>query len=278
MSMKDDIKRGVAPYVALFFALAIILYGGTIMPQKVFAVDKKSDTPRLIAQFSTYYGDSSQNRKDNVALAARKIDGAVLYPEEEFSFNDLVGRRTAENGFKTAYVIKDGDFVEGIGGGVCQVSSTLYNCALLADLAITCVRAHSLAVSYVAPSFDAMVSSASDLRFVNTLSSPITLHMSANGKYLKAEIYGVDKTEIKRRSMTVCSIPFEIEYRDDATLEQGKEIVDVYGKEGLKSQGYLDYYQNGKLQKSVLIRSDAYAPQKRIILRGAKTSALTDTP
>lgn len=102
--------------------------------------------------------------------------------------------------------------------------------------------------------------------------------MSANGKYLRAEIYGVGKFEIKRRSMTIGAIPFEVEYRDDETLETGKEVVDTYGKEGLKSQGYLDYYQNGKLAKSVLIRSDNYSPQKRIILRGTKTSPLTRTP
>lgn len=271
--MKNRLKTCAAA-VAVAIFLAVLAFGGAKM--KVFAIDNEEQALPLIARFSTYYGDSKQNRKDNIALASRKIDGVVLYPEDEFSFNDMVGKRTAENGFKTAYVIKDGDFVEGIGGGVCQVSSTLYNCALLADLAITCVRAHSLPVSYVAPSFDAMVSSASDLRFVNTLSSPVTIRMSTDGKYVRAEIYGIDKVEIKRRSMTLASIPFEVEYRDDATLEVGREVIDTYGKEGLKSQGYLDYYKDGKLEKSVLVRSDTYSPQKRIILRGAKTSPLTD--
>ena len=102
--------------------------------------------------------------------------------------------------------------------------------------------------------------------------------MNANGKYLRTEIYGIGKFDIKRRSMTLGSIPFEVEYRDDDTLEQGKELIDTYGKEGLKSQGWLDYYQNGKLAKSVLVRSDNYAPQKRIMLKGTKTSPLTDAP
>lgn len=273
--------KRITSAAAVCFILAFcatITIGGLRMSDKVFAIDEENEAYRLIAHFSTYYGDSKQNRKDNIALAARKIDGFVLYPEDEFSFNDVVGKRTVENGFKTAYVIQDGDFVEGVGGGVCQVSSTLYNCALLANLAITCVMAHSLPVSYVAPSFDAMVSSASDLRFVNTLCAPITLRMNANGKYLRTEIYGIGKFDIKRRSMTLGSIPFEVEYRDDDTLEQGKEAIDTYGKEGLKSQGWLDYYQNGKLAKSVLVRSDNYAPQKRIILKGTKTSPLTDAP
>ncbi len=223
---------------------------------------------KLIAHFSTYYGESGEGRKHNIALAARKISGAVLYPEEEFSFNDAVGRRTEANGFQKAYIISDGEFVEGVGGGVCQVSSTLYNCALLAGLDISQVRAHSLPVSYVAPSFDAMVSTASDLRFVNTLSSPITIKMIADGKYLRAEIYGVDEANIRRRSQTLDTLPFSTEFRDDATLPLGEEVVDAYGANGIVSEGYLDYFEDGKLVRSVLIRRDTYAPKKQIILRG----------
>lgn len=273
MGMKKHLK--ILAFACLTLALASIalFMEGTMHPKDIATA--VSDGQKLIARFSTYYGDSKPNRKDNVALACRKIDGTVLYPEDEFSFNDIVGARTVENGFKSAYIIKDGEFVEGIGGGVCQVSSTLYNCALLANLTITCVRAHSLPVSYVAPSFDAMVSTASDLRFVNTLSSPVTIKMFADGKYLKAEMYGIESCTIRRRSQTIETLPFEVEYRDDATLKLGEEIIDTYGKAGLRSQGFLEYYQNGKLLKTVLIRKDTYFPQKRIVLRGTADSALT---
>lgn len=273
MGMKKHLK--ILAFACLTLALASIalFMEGTMHPKDIATA--VSDGQKLIARFSTYYGDSKPNRKDNVAIACRKIDGTVLYPEDEFSFNDIVGARTVENGFKSAYIIKDGEFVEGIGGGVCQVSSTLYNCALLANLTITCVRAHSLPVSYVAPSFDAMVSTASDLRFVNTLSSPVTIKMLADGKYLKAEMYGIESCTIRRRSQTIETLPFEIEYRDDATLKLGEEVIDTYGKAGLRSQGFLEYYQNGKLIKTVLIRKDTYFPQKRIVLRGTADSALT---
>ncbi len=273
MGMKKHLK--ILAFACLTLALASIalFMEGTMHPKDIATA--VSDGQKLIARFSTYYGDSKPNRKDNVALACRKIDGTVLYPEDEFSFNDIVGARTVENGFKSAYIIKDGEFVEGIGGGVCQVSSTLYNCALLANLTITCVRAHSLPVSYVAPSFDAMVSTASDLRFVNTLSSPVTIKMLADGKYLKAEMYGIESCTIRRRSQTIETLPFEVEYRDDATLKLGEEVIDTYGKAGLRSQGFLEYYQNGKLIKTVLIRKDTYFPQKRIVLRGTADSALT---
>lgn len=271
MKTKDKSSRGLFIYVVASLAcvvLTLVFCVGDLTMQKNIAHAEKAEY-RLIATFSTYYGDSTQNRKDNIALASNKINGLTLYPEDEFSFNDIVGKRTENNGFKSAYVIVDGEYVEGVGGGVCQVSSTLYNCALLCNLAITCVNPHSLAVSYVAPSFDAMVSTASDLRFVNTLSSPITIKMRADGKYLCAQIYGIDKFDIKRRSQTIEYLPFDIEYREDLSLSPGEEVIDTYGKEGIKTEGYLDYYKNGKLINSVLIRRDTYKPQKRIVLRGA---------
>ena len=111
-----------------------------------------------------------------------------------------------------------------------------------------------------------MVSSGSDFRFVNTLSAPIKIVMTANGRDLTAEIYGVDKTTIKRRSITLEQIPFDTIEKESEDVPQGEQIVDTAGKNGIKSQGFLDYFENGKLTKSVLIRSDYYAPQKRVIL------------
>ncbi|MDE6302573.1 MAG: VanW family protein, partial [Clostridia bacterium] len=169
--------------VAIFAILAVTLIGECFMPTAHAVSDAKSYTPKLIAHFSTYYGESSPSRKHNIELASRKVDGTVLYPEDEFSFNETVGMRTKANGFEAALIIQDGTFVEGVGGGVCQVSSTIYNCALLAGLDISHVRPHSLPVSYVAPSFDAMVSSATDFRFVNTMSGAVTLKVKTDGMY-----------------------------------------------------------------------------------------------
>ena len=229
----------------------------------------------LIASFYTFYGESSANRKHNVKVAVDKINGTTLAPEEEFSFNDIVGKRTEENGFKTAYIIQDGEFVEGIGGGVCQVSSTLYNAVLLADLTITRVQAHSLPVSYVAPSFDAMVSSGSDFRFVNTLSAPVTIKMSADGKYVKCDVYGVAGRKISRRSETIEILECETIYRDDDTLLFGQEVVEDSGANGLRSRGYLQYEGGGKVATR-LIRTDFYAPQTKIVLRGTKQMSPTE--
>ena len=266
MASGTHLNFGRVARAVLIFLCGCISCGMTL---PLSAADAETPEIALIAKFATYYGDSSENRKHNIALAASAIDGVLLPPEEEFSFNDTVGARTEERGYKAAFVINDGAFVEGVGGGVCQVSGTLYNCALLADLAVTCVHPHSLPVSYVAPSFDAMVSSWSDLRFVNTLSAPVTLKMTADGQYLRAEIYGVKgEFSVRRRSETLGEIPFETERLTDTSLAPGEERVEAAGKNGLRSEGWLEYFRDGALVRTLRIRRDTYLPQKRIVCEG----------
>lgn len=260
-------ERALARYAALI-ASATGIFAALFISCLMTPTTAHAETPEvtLIAHFATYYGDSSEGRKHNIALAASAIDGVMLAPEEEFSFNDTVGARTEARGYRAAYVIQDGVFVEGVGGGVCQVSGTLYNCALLADLTVTCARPHSLPVSYLAPSFDAMVSSETDLRFVNTLSAPVTLRMTADGSYLRAEMYGVKgEFSVRRRSETVGEIPFETERLADPSLPPGEERVESPGKNGLRSEGWLEYFRGGTIVRSVRIRRDTYLPQKRVI-------------
>ena len=103
-------------------AVCIAALSGILCGMTTLARTANAETPEitLIAKFSTYYGDSSDGRKHNVALAAKAIDGTVILPEDEFSFNDTVGARTKARGYRSAFIIQDGTFVEGIGGGVCQ--------------------------------------------------------------------------------------------------------------------------------------------------------------
>jgi hypothetical protein len=127
----------------------------------------------------------------------------------EFSFNKTVGARTEKNGYKVSKIIVGGEFVDGVGGGVCQVSTTLYNAVLLAGLNITECHPHSLPVSYVAPSFDAMVNSgSSDLRFINNTYNPIIIKAFADGTTLKIEIWGEPLlVNYSRQSVVTGEIP-----------------------------------------------------------------------
>src|SRR5439155_11763175 len=140
---------------------------------------------------STSFSLRDRNRVHNIRVAAKAIDGLFLLPGEEFSYNATVGPRRASAGFRTAPEIVQGNLVPGIGGGVCQVSSTLYNIALLADLEITRRHHHRFPVHYLPAGRDATVSDGGlDLRFRNRLDAPVALLLSVKGGRLLARLYG----------------------------------------------------------------------------------------
>ena len=214
-------------------------------------------------KFSTAFYTSSNERAHNISLAAKKIDGYVILPGETFSFNEVVGKRTSKNGFKDAKVILNGEFTDGVGGGTCQVSTTLYNCALLSDMRIAEVNQHSLPVSYVAPSFDAMVSDTADLKFTNTSDFPVTVHSYIADKNLYFYMIGVKGRDIKLVSETLDVIPYktQIVTSDEVT----ENTVKRQGKNGLISQGYIEVFEGGKAKK-IKIRKNTYKALDEIIL------------
>ena len=219
----------------------------------------KYDT-RLISSFTTYYDGENYARAHNIALAAQKINGTVLKEGEGFSFNGAVGKRTAARGFRTAKIIENGEFVSGVGGGVCQVSTTLFNAALLAGCTVTEFHPHSLAVSYVPPSFDAMVSGEyCDLKFVNDTGYTLYIRAKTGKNSVTFNVYGRgDGAQYGYSSVVTGSIAAPVEKTSDSALVRD-------GKNGVISEGYLTINRGGET-KTVLFRRDKYAPVKRIEL------------
>lgn len=224
----------------------------------------------LKSTFTTYFEQSTKERKDNIKLASSKINGTVLFSGEEFSFNKVVGKRTTENGYKNAKVILEGQFVEGVGGGVCQVSTTLYNTALLAGLKISEYHPHSLAVSYVPKSFDAMVTDLwADLRFINDTNGLVLIFANSTDNSITFSIYGVEQPyTYKTRSEIVEEVLPEDKIELVSGLLKGEQVTKVIGKNGYKSKGYLQTYYNGQLLKEELIRVDEYKKIDNLILQG----------
>lgn len=146
--------------------------------------------PNVLATASTEFDRRDEGRAWNIALAAARIDGAVLRPGESFSFNRTVGPRGLEDGFRPAPELVDGDRVEGIGGGVCQVASTLYAAALEAGLTIEARRAHSRPAAYIRPGLDATVSFSRgvDLVVRNDSDAPVALRATAGGGRLAVAV------------------------------------------------------------------------------------------
>lgn len=146
-----------------------------------------------MASYSTSYASSGSNRASNVARAASLINGKILMPGDVFSFNDTVGKRTVANGFSTAPEYVDGKTVDGIGGGTCQVSSTLYNAVIYADLEIVTRTNHMFAVSYVPNGQDATVAdSGPDFKFKNNTAYPIKIAAYTGGGQITVSIIGTN--------------------------------------------------------------------------------------
>ena len=144
-----------------------------------------------LSTYSTNYNSGKVGRSANLALACKKINSTVVAPGDVFSFNKVVGPRTAATGFKNAIIFEQGQEIEGIGGGICQVSSTLFNAALLGGFEIAQRRSHSLKVAYVPLGRDAMVSyGSSDFKFKNNCKYPVVIFANASGGKLNMEIWG----------------------------------------------------------------------------------------
>lgn len=159
-----------------------------------------------LATFSTKYNAKKIDRSHNVALAARKMNGVILAPGDVFSYNDVVGKRTSANGFRNAPVYENGKSVDGIGGGVCQVSTTLYSAVLYADLQIVSRTNHSLPVSYVPLGQDATVADgAIDFKFKNNTDRPVKVEASALGGTISVNLIGTPRSnkEVKLSHETV---------------------------------------------------------------------------
>ncbi len=230
----------------------------------------------LRSKFFTSYTSSSSERKSNIKTASMSLDKTFIDVGAEFSFNKTVGARTIERGYRTSKIIVGGEFVDGVGGGVCQVSTTLYNAVLLAGLKITEYHPHSLAVSYVSPSFDAMVSYGfADLKFINNTNNPIILHTIATDCSITIEIYGEpNRCTYSRQSVFLEEIlaPKELEIIDEKQeypdLYLGQTKILKYSKAGLKSQGYLLTIKDGRIIEKKKIRTDTYQPIRGLIIKG----------
>lgn len=214
-----------------------------------------------VSSFTTNYQVSAAGRAENIALAASKINGAIILPGEEFSFNKMTGERTVENGFKGAPVIINDKLVDGVAGGVCQVSSTLYNAVIKLGIKPTQRRNHTLAPAYVQLGFDATVSESIDYRFRNTLSYPLYIQGKAQGGRLTFNIYSHPSLKEMKYVLVnevVEVIEPQIIYNAVNTIPSGSIEKIQEPIRGYKVRVYLLGYKNGKEISREVIYNDNY--------------------
>ncbi|HHY47745.1 MAG TPA: hypothetical protein GX506_10675 [Firmicutes bacterium] len=221
----------------------------------------------LVSSFSTQLGSLAEDRVHNIELAIEAIDGCTIAPGEEFSFNAIVGPRSREAGYKEAPVVLNSELVPGIGGGICQVSSTLYNAALLANLDITARTPHSIAPAYVPPGRDATVAyNYLDLRFKNSLPSHIMVVARLEGRSVVVKLFGT-----KPRDQEI-SIDVRIEEKlhpriiekRDPTLAPGERKMEDNGSPGYVVSVWRLVKKGGSIYRELISR-DRYDPRPALV-------------
>lgn len=238
----------------------------------------------LRGSYTTSFSDSTKNRKYNIRFGAEKINGIILKPGDVFSANDTLGTRTRKNGWKNAGAYESGEVVQQAGGGVCQLSSTLYNAALYADMEIVERRNHSMPVHYVDRGRDATINSVGniiDFKFRNNTSSDVIIMAYTDGNILHMEIYGVpfetdeyDRIEIRTKQRGSVSIKTVYEYDDSKPASYSKTITK--GSKGYTVQTYKDYYLGQTLVKTDDLGISKYTMFPKKVLVGTIEESSSD--
>lgn len=244
----------------------------------VITKDYNESVTQKIATFSTKVADSTGGRKHNVKLALSKFNGFVINPNQTVSFNEIIGEHTSANGFKPATIIYNGEFTEGIGGGICQASTTLYNALLLSGVRIDEVHKHSLPVRYVPLALDAMVAEyTADLKFTNVSEYPIYIKTYSDSKSVGVDVFSKpSQYTYKTRSETIETIksagdkviPDTDHKYSSKVLFKGEYFRISYPKDGYIAKAYLQKYLNGELVDETLIRHETYLAQRGVVIEG----------
>lgn len=247
----------------------------TITKPKVTINDIGSEAfPDKLSSFTTRYDPGAKDRNTNLQLACQKLNNKVILAGETFSYNKTLGERTIAAGYKNAKVYENGQVVDGIGGGICQISSTLYNAVLLANLEITERRNHQFVTSYLPAGRDAtVVYGMTDFKFKNTRKYPVKIKASISGGVASIGIYGIKEENeytFSFETRTISTIPTSTRYIEDATLPVGTEQVKQKGANGIKTETYITKMLNGKIISKTLLSRDTYDAMQKIIVKGTK--------
>jgi len=270
---KQEAKKIITETVGDVIKIPVV-----VTPAKVTAEEVKNSLfPDMLSRYSTNYNAGDTSRSHNVQLASEKINEVVLAPGDVFSYNDTVGPRTTERGFRTANVYVGNKVEPGIGGGICQVSSTLFNAVVLADLNIVYRTNHSLPVSYVPLGRDATVSYGSiDFKFSNNTGEPVKITASASGGKNTIAIYGVKANKNRTIEITTQhtgTIPSKLVQKENPELPQGTIEVEQKGSNGSYYNTYKITKENGNVVKNELLTKSTYVATDRIEIIGTAPTA-----
>jgi vancomycin resistance protein YoaR len=231
------------------------------------------DVSVVLGSFDTPYAMSDTDRNHNLEVGSHAVDGVVLQPGELFSFNAVVGPRSAEAGYRYATGIEAGELVDTMGGGICQVSSTLFGAAFFAGLDVVRARPHSRPSGYVDMGLDSTVVYPDvDLKLRNPFDFPVVLHMTVSQGKVRAEVLGPRRPyQVAFERALVEVLPYQTLWRHDPRLRSGTEAIAQRGMRGFKIKRIRKLYQGGQV-----VRTEdwelSYPSTTEILRRGTNPS------
>ncbi|MBC8062012.1 MAG: VanW family protein [Clostridiaceae bacterium] len=245
----------------------------TVLANKT--TEKLQSVNTIISSFSTNFSSSPYGRSTNITLAAKSINGTFLMPGQSFSFNGTVGQRTPAKGYQQAPVDIGTKVAMDYGGGICQVSTSLYNTVIRANVKSTVRNHHTIPSTYIPLGMDATVDWGNlDYAFTNTLEFPIFIQSIVKDKILTWNLYS--NSSLMNKSYNLVNEIYETvkpgptRYIDDPTLFIGETVQDQFPLTGYKVRVYKDTIQNGKVIEHQLISDDQYKVTAEVIKRGTK--------
>jgi vancomycin resistance protein YoaR len=245
-----------------------------VSPTLTSADIKRWSLNRVLGIYRTTYNQAASERVHNLKTAAEALNNVIVYPGQNFSFNTWIGPRMADTGYKEAPVVFKGKLVPGIGGGVCQISTTLYNAVLLANLPIVKRFNHSLPSTYVPLGRDAtVVNGGMDLIFKNDLATPILLIAEVAPPYVRVAVLGEKKgwERVNLETEIVARYPYRKREVRDSQLPHG-EVLTQPGKPGYKINLWrIVRYRNG-IRRKTLVNTSIYPAQPEELRIGTKMS------
>lgn len=259
-----------------------VVQAETSVREADITAEQLSEITDVLGTFSTWYGDSSAGRKANVESGARHLDSMLIQPGQEVSVHDVTAPYTEENGYAMAPSYENGEVVDSMGGGICQVSTTLYNTLLLSEVEIVERYAHSREVSYVEPSMDAAIAGdIKDLKFRNNKEDPIYIEAVLSDGNLRFNLYG-NETRPAERTIEFESESLETIESDEKTyVATDDSIGEMYtkssGRTGLTAQLWKVTYENGGEVSRETVNYSQYSASGKTIAVGTASDNEEDT-
>lgn len=246
----------------------------TIIKEPEIKIEDINHINTLLGEHETIYNPKVWGRTQNIELASSKMDGMILMPNDIFSFNLATGQRGISGGYKLAPVIIEGELKDSIGGGICQVSSTLYNAVLNSGLEIVERKNHTIPSAYIKIGLDAtVVQNYVDFKFKNNNTNAVYLFVKPQNGKMVVRVYGnnEDKKDVRTYSVINKVIPMPIKNIEDSNLQLGKRIIEKKGRKGYKVTSYRQYIKDNQVISTEFLSNSYYPPKTQVIKIGVKT-------